>query len=445
MHLGLFKMAARLEYTKERCKFMFNDEILSDVKFVVQTSRHSGNGESESKRRKIEIPAHKFLLSICSPVFFAMFCGEMAETKEHIDLPDCEYEGIFELLRYIYTDEVCLNGNNVMQVMYLAQKYMIPRLSIECTEYLKENLSLSNVFCIFNHAQQYENQELLLHCWDLIDEETEDVVKSSEFQSMERSFLIKLVKRNSLSIREVELFKAVDCWTKEECKRQKLKVKGSVKRQVLGEQIVKNIRFPIMKQNEFKDVVRKSKILTAEETSNITKYFRSTLTSPVGFLDFHRMDSVLRCCRFKGFFPRGNVKNDPDDEDFFPLTVDKDIMLHGVSLLGNDGGKFQVTLKILHYDDEENESVVASKTGTFTSERRPCDDEFYYGFDVLFDDPFPVEKHVTYYIQASVDGPGYCIGKEPLDEGHTSGVGFEFRHLFSQCSLFAELLFRVKK
>ena len=50
------------------------------------------------------IPAHKFLLSIRSPVFFAMFCGKMAETKENIDLPDREYEGVFELLRYSLLD-----------------------------------------------------------------------------------------------------------------------------------------------------------------------------------------------------------------------------------------------------------------------------------------------------------------------------------------------------
>ena len=68
---------------------MFNNEILSDVMFVVRASQH---GENDSKRGKIVIPAHKVLLSISSPVFFSMFCGEMAETRQQIDLPDCEYK-----------------------------------------------------------------------------------------------------------------------------------------------------------------------------------------------------------------------------------------------------------------------------------------------------------------------------------------------------------------
>ena len=72
----------------ERTSFIFNTEILSDVKFVVPVL----TGESESKK---VIPAHKFVLAISSPVFFAMFYGKMAETKDSIEVPDCEYESLF--------------------------------------------------------------------------------------------------------------------------------------------------------------------------------------------------------------------------------------------------------------------------------------------------------------------------------------------------------------
>ena len=78
---------------------MFNNNLLSDVKFTVRGSDGS----------KMEIPAHKFMLSISSPVFHAMFYGQMAETSDTIDLPDCEYEGLLELFRYIYSEEVFLS------------------------------------------------------------------------------------------------------------------------------------------------------------------------------------------------------------------------------------------------------------------------------------------------------------------------------------------------
>ena len=57
----------------DRTKFIFNNELLSDVKFVVTVS------DSESESKKI-IPAHKFVLAISSPVFYAMFYGQMTDT-----------------------------------------------------------------------------------------------------------------------------------------------------------------------------------------------------------------------------------------------------------------------------------------------------------------------------------------------------------------------------
>ena len=68
---------------------MLNNHVFSDVTFVVRKS----DGESESKQ---VIPAHKFVLSIGSPVFEAVFYGELAEITDSIELPDCEYESLLE-------------------------------------------------------------------------------------------------------------------------------------------------------------------------------------------------------------------------------------------------------------------------------------------------------------------------------------------------------------
>ena len=84
---------------RERTKFLFNNKRFSDVNFVVWKM----DDERESKH---VIPAHKLVLSISSPVFEAMFYGELPETKHSIELPDCEYESLLELFRYIYSDEV---------------------------------------------------------------------------------------------------------------------------------------------------------------------------------------------------------------------------------------------------------------------------------------------------------------------------------------------------
>ena len=56
---------------------MLNTDRLSDVKFATKN-----NGESE---RKQVIPAHKFILAIGSPVFEAMFYGELLESRDTIE------------------------------------------------------------------------------------------------------------------------------------------------------------------------------------------------------------------------------------------------------------------------------------------------------------------------------------------------------------------------
>ena len=175
-----------------------------------------------------KIPAQKFLLAISSPVFYAMFYGELAEKKDSIDVSDCDHESLLELYRFVYSDEVNLNADNVMQVLHLAKKYMLPSLADKCSDFLRENLDASNVFHVLPGAQKYEEKDLENHCWEVIDKDTDEAVKSDGFVTMEKSVLEELVERDPLNVREVELFKAVDCWATKECKKQGLAAEGSL-------------------------------------------------------------------------------------------------------------------------------------------------------------------------------------------------------------------------
>lgn len=270
---------------RERCAFVLNNELLSDVKFVVQAS---------SADNETVISAHKFVLSISSPVFLAMFHGKMAETSNLIHLPDCDYDSLFEFFRYLYSDEVRLSGSNVMRVFYLATKYMVPSLADKCTEYLQNNLDPSNVLCILPNAQRFEEEELEERCWQVIDKKTDEVVKLEEFVDLDRCLVESVVKREALCVKEVELFKAVDRWATKESQRQGSKLgSGKVKRRILGEEIVKSIRFPLMSQKDFISVVPNSNILTAEEIINLMKHFNGVeISTPLPFLETSRKGTI---------------------------------------------------------------------------------------------------------------------------------------------------------
>ena len=401
-----------------RTKFMLNNHLFSDVKF------RKSDGESESKQ---VISAHKFVLSIGSPVFEAMFYGELAETRDSIELPDCEYESLLELFRYMYSDEANLSGNNVMGVLYLAKKYMVPSLADKCTEYLQNNLAPSNVFNILPSAEKFEEKELVDRCWKVVDKETKAAVKSDGFATIERSFLEAVLSRDTLTIEEIDLFKAVDQWATKECEKQGLAVNGEQKRRILGEEIIKGIRFPLMKHDEFASAVLDASILTPNEVVTFFKFFSSSLTSPLGFPDTRRSGTrattavIYRCGRFESMSV--NTWCYRGHKDNLDVTVDKDITLHGLCLCGSENNSYTVSLEI---KDASNISCLVSKAGTFSSNPLQYKLANYHGFEVLFDRPIKLKKNIKYQIEALISGPASGRGTGGFSSVLCTGVTFTF-------------------
>ena len=406
----------KLQTIVERTAFIFNNEMLSDVKFVVPVS----SGESESTK---VIPAHKFVLAISSPVFFAMFYGQMAEIKDSIELPDCDYDSLLELFRFLYSDEVTLSGSNVMQVIYLANKYMVPFLVEKCTEYLRDNLTAANVFSILPYAQKFQDKNLEERCWKVIEIVTEEAVTSNDFVTAERSVVESLVKREVLSVTEVELFKAVDRWATEEGERQGLTLDGETKRRLLGEEIVKGIRFPLMSSAEFATVVYDTDILSRKETGDMIKYYSDVLKTPLPFLQGARKELLgFRVNRFNdNCWPTGSwiyIRGVPDRIHF---SVNKPIKLLGIQHFGSEDGEHTVSTKV---KDTATNLTVVERSGTFTSEEDVNNN--YYGFFVSFGNLVCLEANKQYTLESLINGPESWYGTDGQTSVEAGGVQFTF-------------------
>ena len=405
----------------ERTKFIFNNELLSDVKFVVPASHN----ESENRKSQKCIPAHKFILAISSPVFYAMFYGEMAETADTIQLPDCDYESLLELFRFLYSDEVNLSGSNVMQVLYLAKKYLVPSLADKCTKYLQENLEASNVFSVLPQAQKFEDKDLEERCWEVIETQTENALTSEEFVTLERSVVESVVKRERLNVKEVDLFKAVDRWATKEVERQGLTPDGVVKRRILGEQTVKAIRFPVMSQKQFASVLD-CDILTKEEIVLMMKHYSGFgLESSLPFMNAIRAGLLHRVYRFEkpGDTSDYSAWCYSGEPDAINLTVSRPVMLRGVQHFGSEGGKYTVSLEVKTNDKAIGGSLV-KQTGMYSSEKDETNG--YYGFDVMFDHSVSLERGKTYEIVSLIEGPSSwrVIRGKYTDE--VEGIQFSF-------------------
>ena len=406
----------KMSTIKERTAYVFNNELLSDVQFIVPVS----NAEfSESKKAKMAIPAHKFVLSISSPVFHAMFFGKMAETSDSIELPDCEYESVLEFFRYLYSDEVNLSGNNVMHVFYLATKYMVPSLAEKCNDHLRAHVEGSNVFSVLLHAQKFEVKDLEDQCWEAIKTKAAEAVNSDEFVTLERPLVETVVKMEKLYVKEVELFKAVDRWAKKEIERQGSTPDSNIKRHVLGEDIVKAIRFPLMSQKEFASVVPDCNILTMKEVVDMIKYYNGVLTTPLSFTELSRFGPLQKCVRFKN-------SNEPNNNSqvsnlcSINVSTSKHIFLHGVQLFGREHGSYTVDVNVA--EDIGCSSTLVRQSGTYVSKKH--NGERCYLFDVLFDQPVCLEGGKRYKIVSSVNGLPAWRGSNDRRSVECDGVTF---------------------
>lgn len=251
-------------------------------------------------------------------------------------------------------------------------------------------------------------------------------MKSDVFGEIERSLLETVVKRDTLTIEEIELFKAVDLWATKECERQRLTADGSVKRRMLGEEIVKAIRFPTMKQEDFSAVVLDTDLLKKAEIKNIIKRLSSVSTSSTIFPETKRcgpkISSVVeKCCRL-GFISRLPWGYGDGRKECIDFSVDKDIELHGLCFFGQDGRSYVVALELI---DTNTQRVLKSLTGTFSSVELDCEDYSYFGFEVPLE-AILLMKNTRYGIRAFITGPNSQFGTNSINPVQCSGVTFTF-------------------
>ena len=240
----------------ERNMHMFNNPVMSDIKFVFPYHDEQS------------IPVHRYVLATSSPVFFAMFYGELRDKKETIEIDESDPDIFLQFLCFLYCDCVTFQDeNNAIQLLYLADKYDIPSLTTNCVDFLDGAMQPLNAFDMILHAWKLNHKRLEKICWEVIDYNMKEIFDDDSFSELSHELLLEVVKRSSLRIDELSLFKAVDRWATKRCVDETKAVNGANKRSVLGEDLLDNVRFPVMSSQEFADVVIPSDILSKDEMS----------------------------------------------------------------------------------------------------------------------------------------------------------------------------------
>ena len=221
---------------------------------------------------------------------------------------------------------------------------------------------------------------------------------------------------------EVELFKAVDRWATKESERQGKKPEGDVKRRILGEEIVKEIRFPFISQEEFASVVFDSHILSFQEFGDMIKHYNNVLSTPLPYKQIPRLGYIRRFSRFKTIHTAGSWNYNSSKPDRIHFTVSKPVMLHGVQHFGSCGGEYTVSTEV---KDSTNDSILVKQSGSYLSEK--ADTDSYYGFDVEFDRPVSLLENKEYELVSLIKGPPSSFGETGQKTVDSRGVQLTFR------------------
>uniref|UniRef100_G3U487 BTB domain containing 1 n=1 Tax=Loxodonta africana TaxID=9785 RepID=G3U487_LOXAF len=386
----LYNWQATKASLKERFAFLFNSELLSDVRFVL--------GQ--------RIPAHRFVLAAGSAVFDAMFNGGMATTSAEIELPDVEPAAFLALLRFLYSDEVQIGPETVMTTLYTAKKYAVPALEAHCVEFLTKHLRADNAFMLLTQARLFDEPQLASLCLDTIDKSTMDAISAEGFTDIDIDTLCAVLERDTLSIRESRLFGAVVRWAEAECQRQQLPVTFANKQKVLGKAL-SLIRFPLMTIEEFAAGPAQSGILSDREVVNLFLHFTVNPKPRVEYIDRPRCCLRGKECSINRFQQVESRWGYSGTSDRIRFTVNRRISIVGFGLYGSIHGPtdYQVNIQIIEY--EKKQTLGQNDTGF------SCDGTSNT-FRVMFKEPIEILPNVCYTACATLKGPDSHYGTKGL-------------------------------
>ncbi|CAH8428986.1 unnamed protein product [Schistosoma curassoni] len=276
-----------------------NNNNNSNCIHSMDPSKGSLNGTNDTEPIIWRFAAHRLILAAASPVFEAMFYGPMAdcdnknsENRREYHIPDIHPKAFQIMLSYIYSDELLVENdiNLLFYLLYATKKYILPRLTQICVEYLKDLITAENVCMMLDRSIFFDEVDLTRRCWHIIDVLAPDVLISQGLLTLNSNCVHDLVSRNTLNCQESEVFAAVGRWAGAECNRLGIRDVVSNRVQVAAN-ILPLIRFPTMTLSDFAENVAYSGYLSLEMVRDLFVYITTNK------LNIQKKDNTLSITR----------------------------------------------------------------------------------------------------------------------------------------------------
>lgn len=161
------------------------------------------------------IPAHKIVLSVCSPYFHCMFNSNLKESSEReITINEIDGEILELLINYCYAGKISITEDNVERILSTACLFQISSVVAACSNFLGKQLHFTNAIGFVLFAEQQNCDDLYQLSLDFVESNFMEVYqRSEEFVQMDVEQITKLLKNENLNVNsEEDVFKALKRW-----------------------------------------------------------------------------------------------------------------------------------------------------------------------------------------------------------------------------------------
>ena len=249
---------------------LFADLDSYDV-YIIGTDSDSGVG------------AHKLVLSAASPVFKAMFTGQMKESTAR-DIPVAFSRSVIKcLVEFVYLDEVSVDPDTLVPLYAAADHYAIESLARVCKECLEQKVGIHNCFQWYIDSLQWGQltEELATNCLAFIAGNFSEALSNADFALLPYETVVELLQRRDLVVNELCVFEGICRW-----------IEGSAAAQTdQAKTLMESVCYPF--------------ISPADLVNKVGPSLHKSLPDYVRALEFHHRPS-LNAVTAPQFLPRGN-------------------------------------------------------------------------------------------------------------------------------------------
>ncbi|XP_050435389.1 BTB/POZ domain-containing protein 9-like [Adelges cooleyi] len=213
----------------------FLKEEFSDVVLVLENER---------------FPAHRAVLASRSDYFRGLLYGGFEEThQKEVPIEEGSPTSIKELLKYIYFGKMnlsVLESNVIFELLILSNLWCFTNLQFSLSEYVYNNIDVDNVCSLFVVASYYQLKELEDASINFIATQPLNVLQSKESSFLSAEALIIILNRNTVYVKELDKFRAVCQWIKDNQDKlgpnEKTNILSAIRYQLMNEKELSEVR-----------------------------------------------------------------------------------------------------------------------------------------------------------------------------------------------------------